>query len=266
MEPSKHPRRNVFFLVLSLLCFIPILWWVPYSHLPPPGWAVALIAVAAAAMSVHDEMKGWQKAIWLIVIGAFLVMEIRAIKKDRNEQKETFGGIARHLRDSVEELRSFHHDFDTYIGSTPQPSSKKPVISKSSRSIAEFEITSVLSHGEGPPPARQILKLWVTVANPTRSAPALVNHFELSIKIPSVGVFTGHPTGPFTDDAHFESLESKIGNAAIRPGGEVQGNLMFLFEGLPVRLTDPNIEFTLTALVNGKLASKTQSISQIENH
>lgn len=43
---------------------------------------MAFIAGAAAAMSVHDEMKGWQKCIWLLVIGAFLITELRAIHKD----------------------------------------------------------------------------------------------------------------------------------------------------------------------------------------
>jgi hypothetical protein len=65
------------------LAFIPlVLWWTPYEHLPSPGWAVAFIAVAAAAMSVHDEMLGWQKGIWLLIIGAFLITELRAISKD----------------------------------------------------------------------------------------------------------------------------------------------------------------------------------------
>ena len=80
---EKHPIRNKVFMVLEL-AFIPFaLWWIPYSHLPQPGWAVAIIAFAAAVMSIHDEMKGWQKGIWLLVIGAFLITELRAINKDR---------------------------------------------------------------------------------------------------------------------------------------------------------------------------------------
>jgi hypothetical protein len=81
--PKKHTVWNIFFLAIEL-AFIPlVLWWIPYQHLPRPGWAVAFIAGAAAAMSVHDKMKGWQKAIWLLVIGAFLMTELRAINKDR---------------------------------------------------------------------------------------------------------------------------------------------------------------------------------------
>jgi hypothetical protein len=80
---KSHPIWNVIFLVLELVCVPLALWWIPSSHLPEPGWAVAFIAGAAAAMSVHDEMKGWQKCIWLLVIGAFLITELRAIHKDR---------------------------------------------------------------------------------------------------------------------------------------------------------------------------------------
>ena len=82
---EKHPFWNRVFFALELACVPLALWWIPYTHLPAPGWAVALIAGAAAAMSVHDEMKGWQKGIWLIVIGAFLITELRAISKDREE-------------------------------------------------------------------------------------------------------------------------------------------------------------------------------------
>lgn len=80
---KSRPIWNGIFLSLELLCIPLVLWWIPYSHLPEPGWAVAFIAGAAAAMSVHDEMKGWQKCIWLLVIGAFLITELRAIHKDR---------------------------------------------------------------------------------------------------------------------------------------------------------------------------------------
>jgi hypothetical protein len=86
--PIKHPIRNQAFFVLELACLPLALWWISYSHLPPPGWAVAFIAGAAAAMSVHDDMKGWQKGLWMLIIGAFLVTELRAIHKDRIEAQQ----------------------------------------------------------------------------------------------------------------------------------------------------------------------------------
>jgi hypothetical protein len=81
------------------------LWasWL-YRHTPTPGWAVAILAVAAAAMSIHGEMRGWQKAVWMILIAALLGIELRAISKDRtdaeakalqtqNAQEESFRAI-----------------------------------------------------------------------------------------------------------------------------------------------------------------------------
>lgn len=80
---EKAKVWNRVFLSVEIAFVFLIAWWTPYSHLPAPGWAVAFIAGAAAAMSVHDEMKGWQKGLWLLIIGAFLVIETRAISKDR---------------------------------------------------------------------------------------------------------------------------------------------------------------------------------------
>ncbi len=36
-------------------------------------------------MSIHGEMRGWQKAIWMLLIAALLGVELRAISKDRTE-------------------------------------------------------------------------------------------------------------------------------------------------------------------------------------
>jgi len=85
-DKRDHVWNKVFFVLE--LTFIPfVLWWMPYGHLPPSGWAVAFIALAAAAMSVHNDMKGWQKGIWMLIIGAFLVTELRAINKDRHDSE-----------------------------------------------------------------------------------------------------------------------------------------------------------------------------------
>jgi hypothetical protein len=64
--------------------------WLLYlwKHLPAaPGWAVAVLAVVAAAMSIHGEMRGWQKAIWMLLIGGLLVVELRTITKEKAESE-----------------------------------------------------------------------------------------------------------------------------------------------------------------------------------
>jgi len=69
------------FLVLQIICGL--VTWYLWKHLPNPGWAVALLAFVAASMSIHGDMHGWQKAIWMCIIGALLVIELRSINTDR---------------------------------------------------------------------------------------------------------------------------------------------------------------------------------------
>ena len=81
-------RKHLVFLLLQI-GFVLLAWgWFPQERLPLPGYSVAVIAVVAAIMSIHGEMKGWQKAIWLLIIGAFLIVELRAIKQDHEDSKK----------------------------------------------------------------------------------------------------------------------------------------------------------------------------------
>jgi hypothetical protein len=54
-------------------------WW----HLPAPGYAIGALALLAAAMSLDAKMGSWHKVVWMLLIGASLLLEFRAIDKDR---------------------------------------------------------------------------------------------------------------------------------------------------------------------------------------
>ena len=81
MEHKKWFRQHFIFLAIQVI----IAGWVAFMwfHLPAPGWGVAILAGVAAAMSIHGDMRGWQKAVWMLLIGLLLIVELRAISKDR---------------------------------------------------------------------------------------------------------------------------------------------------------------------------------------
>jgi hypothetical protein len=92
-------RHVTFFSVQIAILLTAVFWW---RHLPPPGYAVALLALAAAALSVHEGTSAWQKALWMLTIGAMLPIEFRAINKDRAAQD------AAHQQQRVEQLNEFN--------------------------------------------------------------------------------------------------------------------------------------------------------------
>jgi hypothetical protein len=82
---SHHLRRHWFFSLVQLGAVAwAVVWW---RSLPVPGYAIGVLAVLAAVMSVHIEvgMAWWQKALWMLLMGGFLFLEFRAIEKDRRD-------------------------------------------------------------------------------------------------------------------------------------------------------------------------------------
>jgi hypothetical protein len=89
-----------------------VVWW---RGLPVPGYAIGVLALLAAVMSVHIEvgMAWWQKALWMLLMGGFLFLEFRAINKDRedytaaekarrDEERKQFQGIADGISVTIE--------------------------------------------------------------------------------------------------------------------------------------------------------------------
>jgi hypothetical protein len=81
MEHTQWSIQHSIFLAVQICVAGAICWF--WFWLPAPGWAVAILAGVAAAMSVHGKMRPWQKVFWMILIGVLLVIELRAISKDR---------------------------------------------------------------------------------------------------------------------------------------------------------------------------------------
>jgi len=63
-----------------------------------------MLAVVAAVMSVHPDMKPWQRSLWMLLIGAFMIVEFRAIDKDRKENQESQAKIREDDRKSFQSI------------------------------------------------------------------------------------------------------------------------------------------------------------------
>lgn len=83
--------------------------WRFTDWLPSPGVSVAIIAFIAAAMSIHGEMSGYHKAFWMVIIGAFLVLELLAIRhadvEQAKRQKEVLDEERQHFSDIADGIK-----------------------------------------------------------------------------------------------------------------------------------------------------------------
>src|ERR1700730_9352443 len=78
-----HLRHHLFFDLLQFIAVPLVIWW--WYDLPSPGYAIGVVALLAAVMSTQGDMRRWQKALWMLLIGAFVILEFRTIDKDRGD-------------------------------------------------------------------------------------------------------------------------------------------------------------------------------------
>ena len=97
---------SVFFLYF-FLCIVACWNWSSRT-LPPPGFAVAALGVAAALMAVLGEMKKKAKMAWIFLLFSFLWIELESIKKERfvNEeyQKSFRAEQLKHFKDIADDI------------------------------------------------------------------------------------------------------------------------------------------------------------------
>ncbi len=65
-----------------------VIYWLVYP--PTPGYAVTVLALGAAAMSLNGEIGRWKKGGWLLILVLITQIELRAISKDRQKQETEF--------------------------------------------------------------------------------------------------------------------------------------------------------------------------------
>ncbi len=78
-----------------------LIWF--FVRTPPPGWAVAVLGVAALVLTIR-EMPYAYKCLWLLLALGFLIVELRAIRKDRSENQTAQTEARRHEDDRFAEI------------------------------------------------------------------------------------------------------------------------------------------------------------------
>ena len=80
----QRPRKGFFiFAQYSLFLFAIYLQF----QLPPPGWAVGILAFCAVLMTYHEQVSTREKVIWIFVAFTLLIVELRAIEKDHSKNE-----------------------------------------------------------------------------------------------------------------------------------------------------------------------------------
>lgn len=105
---QSHPVAQSIFSFIQIATLSLAVWWyvkLPL-HLPVPGVAVAWIAVVAAVMSVQPDMRNWQKAAWILIIGILLNVETHAIAKDRSDNDQTVAADRKQQDDNFNGIRT----------------------------------------------------------------------------------------------------------------------------------------------------------------
>ncbi len=122
-----HKKPLSVFLLYGSICLL-VFWNWPSRLSPPPGYAVTALAVAAAVMAVLGEMKGKEKVAWILLLFAFLGLELHSISVERMSQEEiqkqvradqlrNFGEIGKGIQSSIEKS---DRNFNAEMGKTNQ--------------------------------------------------------------------------------------------------------------------------------------------------
>ena len=109
--------------IVALYVFLSLLLYWEFN-IPSPGKSVGGLAVAAAVMSFRGEMRGKEKAAWILLLFAFLAVELRSIDQERNaneqlralaraEEENNFRDIGKNITTGIAGvLDQSHRQFD----------------------------------------------------------------------------------------------------------------------------------------------------------
>jgi len=93
-EESASFNRKRFVNWLPLATFGVVAVWILASRMlavphPPVGLYIGVLAFVAAIVTIWPPERPWSKAVWLLVFGAFLVLEITTLYQQRHDDEVT---------------------------------------------------------------------------------------------------------------------------------------------------------------------------------
>jgi hypothetical protein len=150
----KHAVSKALYSLSGFFWQLPFILWVAHwfwrwpNSLPVPGYAVAILGVAAVVMAVRaNAFTRIEERVWIILAAALCFVEIQAIRQDREiaskAQTDLIGGIV----DTVKtQTGGDSFAFITLTG--PEP----PILTFSgfSHPSGPWMLVSITSHGKYP--------------------------------------------------------------------------------------------------------------------
>lgn len=122
-------------LPLSGVCGVLITTLWPQS----PGVSIGLLALAAGIMSVRPKMPFREKVIWVFVLIAFAILEVRAIKRSdqeareyRDSQNRAFNQIASDLKASIANSAGQYHSTIEHVDGVLTQTEKLDTLARTS--------------------------------------------------------------------------------------------------------------------------------------
>lgn len=135
----------LFVVIYAIACG----YWL--FEIPAPGYAVAVMGVAAALMAARTKASGYEKAAWMLVMFGLLYVETRAIRKDRcdnedkqeqvhKEQKQNFIDIGDGIRAQIKESQEH---FDATMSRIDMTLKTSEATLRNTQPIASLEFKSM---------------------------------------------------------------------------------------------------------------------------
>jgi hypothetical protein len=210
--------KHWFYLLCQLVAIYVVCLWIPYNHLPQTGSAVAIIAVLAALMSVHPNLRPGQKVLYLLLIAALLLIEFRAMYKDRadNEAKvmeervkqQTEFGKIRSIQDDdfnkiAEGLKKAIDDSEKSISQNREQFNATMNHAEAEDRSLQRTLSAAQNAAENSPggdsylmallnPVNQTVQVFKEGSAPLYAVNAVIHEFELPKGFPENEIFRSH--------------------------------------------------------------------------